>query len=140
MAPGNDQRARVADLNARLMSDREVPRIFIGRKEGRKKEDRQEGQHAVSNAATGDALAAESPDALLDLVREGASLTVEQFLNDLRAQRLGKRRDPRIDLALPVVLTRTGVSGRPLDQNGMTGKINPPGAPLHGAHPTLEMG
>jgi len=139
-APGNDQRARVAELIARLMSDREVPRIFIGRKEGRKKEDRQEGQHAVSNAATGDALAAESPDALLDLVREGASLTVEQFLNDLRAQRLGKRRDPRIDLALPVLLTGTDVSGRPLDQRVMTVNISRRGALLDGVHGRLEVG
>src|SRR5260370_6419343 len=102
--PGNDQRARVGELIGRLMSDREVPRIFIGRKEGRKKEDRkeyrQEGQHAVSNAATGDALAAESPDALLDLVREGASVTVEQFLNDLRAQRLRKHPAPPIDAGI----------------------------------------
>src|SRR5260370_41132494 len=119
-APGNDQRARVAELIARLMSDREVPRIFIGRKEGRKKEDRKEdqkeGQHAVSNAATGDGLAAESPDALLDLVRGGASLTIEQFLNDLRAQRLGKRRHPRVDVAMPALRTRTGVMCGALDE------------------------
>jgi len=134
-APGNDQRARVAELITRLMSDREVPRIFIGRKEGRK-----EGQHAVLNAATGDALAAESPDALLELVREGASLTVEQFLNDLRAQRLGKRRDPRIDLALPVLLTGTDVSGRPLDQRVMTVNISRRGALLDGVHGRLEVG
>ena len=31
---------------------------------------------------------------------------MEQFLSDLRAQRLGKRRDPRIDLALPVLTHR----------------------------------
>ena len=62
-APAHDQRARVEELIARLMSDREVPRIFIGRKEGRK-----EGQHTVPNAATDAALAAESPDALLDPV------------------------------------------------------------------------
>ncbi len=138
-APAHDQRARVGELIARLMSDREVPRIFVGRKEGRQ-EDRQEDQHAVLNAATDAALAAESPDALLDLVREGASLTAEQFQNDLRAQRLGKRRDPRIDLALPVLLTGTDVSGRPLDQRVMTVNISRRGALLDGVHGRLELG
>jgi hypothetical protein len=130
-----DQRVRVEELIGRLMSNREVPRIFVGRKEGRK-----EGQHAAPNPAPDAAQDTESPDPLLELVREGASLTVEQFLNDLRAQRLGKRRDPRIDLALPVLLTGTDVSGRPLDQRVMTVNISRRGALLDGIHGMLGPG
>jgi len=136
---GHDQRARVGELIGRLVSNREVPRIFVGRKEDRK-EGRKEGQHAVPNPAPDSAQNAESPDPLLELVRSGASLTMEQFLNDLRAQRLGKRRDPRIDLALPVLLTGTDVSGRPLDQRVMTVNISRRGALLEGIHGMLGPG
>jgi hypothetical protein len=132
---GHDQRARVGELIGRLVSNREVPRIFVGRKEGGK-----EGEHAAPNPAPDSAQNADSPDPLLELVRSGASLTAEQFLNDLRAQRLGKRRDPRIDLALPVLLTGTDVSGRPLDQRVMTVNISRRGALLEGIHGMLEPG
>jgi hypothetical protein len=134
-----DQRARVGELIGRLVSNREVPRIFVGRKEGRK-EDRKAGEHAAPNPAPNTVRDAESPDPLLELVRSGASLTTEQFLNDLRAQRLGKRRDPRIDLALPVLLTGTDVSGRPLDQRVMTVNISRRGALLEGIHGILGPG
>jgi hypothetical protein len=129
----------VEELIGRLMSNREVPRIFVGRKEDRK-EDRKEGQPAAPNPAPDAARETESPDPLLDLIREGPSLTLEQFLNDLRAQRLGKRRDPRIDLALPVLLTGTDVSGRPLDQRVMTINISRRGALLDGIHGMLGAG
>jgi len=134
-AQANDQRARVGELIGRLVSNREVPRIFVGRKE-----DRKEGEHAAPNPASDPVPDAESPDPLLELVRSGASLTMEQFLNDLRAQRLGKRRDPRIDLALPVLLTGTDVSGRPLDQRVMTVNISRRGALLEGIHGMLGPG
>jgi hypothetical protein len=83
-----DQRARVDDLIDRLINNREVPKIFVGRKEGQ-----QAAQNQAARAAHGAAQDDESPDLLLRLVRSGASLTAEQFLNDLRAQRLGNRRD-----------------------------------------------
>jgi PilZ domain-containing protein len=134
-----DQRARVEELIGRLVSNREVPRIFVGRKEDRK-EDRKEGERATLTPRSDAALNAESPDPLLELVRSGASLTMEQFLSDLRAQRLGKRRDPRIDLALPVLLTGTDVSGRPLDQRVMTVNISRRGALLDGIHGMLRLG
>ena len=76
----------VEELIEQLASTREAPRVFVGRKE--------------RNAA-GDAEASPpvrvpgEPDLLLDLVLSGPSLTQEQFFSDLRAQRLGKRRDPR---------------------------------------------
>jgi hypothetical protein len=139
----HDQRARVGELIGRLVSNHEVPRIFVGRKEDRK-EDRKEGgkadEHAAPTPAHDAAHNAESPDPLLELVRSGASLTMDQFLNDLRAQRLGKRRDPRIDLALPVLLTGTDVSGRPLDQRVMTVNISRRGALLEGIHGILGPG
>src|SRR3984893_11422517 len=134
-AQAHDQRARVAELIGRLVSNHEVPRIFVGRNEGGKQDER-----AAPSRASDAAQNAESPDPLLDLVQSGASLTMEQFLNDLRAQRLGKRRDPRIDLALPVLLTGTDVSGRPLDQRVMTVNISRRGALLDGIHGMLEPG
>lgn len=90
-AQGHDQRAKVAELIGHLMDSREVPRIFVGRKEDRKdgrNEPRNDGKHAVANPASGAAPEAESPDPLLELIRAGASLSVEQFQNALRAQRL----------------------------------------------------
>jgi hypothetical protein len=138
-AQPQDQRTRVGELIGRLVSNREVPRIFVGRKEDRK-EGGKEGEHAALIPACDPAQNAESPDPLLELVRGGASLTAEQFLNDLRAQRLGKRRDPRIDLALPVLLTGTDVSGRPLDQRVVTVNISRRGALLDGIHGMLRPG
>jgi hypothetical protein len=85
-AQGHDQRAKVAELIGHLMDSREVPRIFVGWKEDRK-DGRNHGNHAVANPALGAAPEAESPDPLLELIREGAPLSVEQFQNALRAQR-----------------------------------------------------
>jgi hypothetical protein len=135
-APAHDRRKQVEELIGRLMSNREVPKIFVGRKEG---------QHLASKPApeaAGDKVASdnESRDPLLELVREGASLTMEQFLSDLRAQRLGNRRDPRIDLAVPVLLTATDVNGRPLDQRVMTVNVSRRGALLDGIHGVLGPG
>jgi hypothetical protein len=140
-APGQDQRGLVEELIGRLMSSRDVPRIFVGRREDRK---------ASSNAgpATASGLATRAPaiddedappDPLLELVLSGESLTPEQFRNDLRAQRLGKRRDPRIDIELPVLLTGIDISGRPLDQRVMTINISRRGALLNGVHGMLKL-
>ena len=137
--PAQDQRARVEELIGRLMSNREVPRIFVGRKEEQKKAGK-EGAHAEPHPAPDTAQGAELPDPLLELVREGAALTAEQFLGDLRAQRLGNRRDPRIELALPVLLSGADVSGRPLDQRVMTINISRRGALLDGIHGRLGQG
>ena len=86
-AQGHDQRAKVAEVIGHLMDSREVPRIFVGWKEDRKggrNEPRNDGKHAVANPALGAAPEAESPDPLLDLIRAGASLSVEQFQNALQ--------------------------------------------------------
>jgi len=74
------------------------------------------------------------------LVLSGPALTQEQFFSDLRAQRLGKRRDPRIEVALPVLLTGVDVSGRPLSQRVMTVNISRRGALLEGIHGELKFG
>jgi hypothetical protein len=132
---GQDLQGNVEELIGRLTSNREVPRIFVGRKE-----DRKEGRHFVPKPVPKATQDANSPDPLLELIRDGASVPEEQFLNDLRAQRLGKRRDPRIDLALPVLLTGTDTSGRPLNQRVMTVNISRRGALLEGIHGMLEPG
>ncbi len=134
-AQGQDQRAKVEELIGQLTNNREVPKIFVGRKEGSRKL-----QHAAPNLAPDAASDNESTDPLLELIREAASLTAEQFLNDLRAQRLGRRRDARIELALPVLLTGTDVRGRPLDQRVMTINISRRGALLDGVHGLVGKG
>jgi hypothetical protein len=133
-AQAHERRAKVEELIGRLTSQREVPKIFVGRKEGKK-----EAQPAP-NAGPGTVPEADVPDPLLHLIRGGASLGMEQFLNDLRAQRMGDRRDARIELALPVLLTGTDITGRPLNQRVMTINISRRGALLDGIHGMLGRG
>ena len=129
--PTLDLRQRVEQLIQQLTTHREVPRIFVGRKEG---------QQALSPPAAEPACDPDSSDPLLDLVLAGPSLTAEQFLEDLRTQRLGKRRDLRIEIALPVLLTGVDSHGRPLDQRVMTVNISRQGALLDGIHGVLSPG
>ena len=124
-----EHRARIEELISRLMSTREVPRIFVGRKEGQQKA---EEIRPISISP--------EPDPLLELVREGPMLTVDQFLSDLRAQRLGKRRDPRIDVTLPVLLNGIDENGRPLNQRVTTMNVSRRGALLEGVHGRLRPG
>ena len=133
-AQAHERRAKVEELIGRLTSQREVPKIFVGRKEGKK-----EAQPAP-NAGPRTVPEADVLDPLLQLIRGGASLGMEQFLNDLRAQRLGDRRDARIELALPVLLTGTDITGRPLNQRVMTINISRRGALLDGIHGMLGRG
>jgi hypothetical protein len=80
------------------------------------------------------------PDPLLELIRQGDSLPVEQFLDALKTQRLGKRREPRTELSLPLLLTGTDVSGRPLDQRVTALDVSRHGARLEGIHGRLQPG
>jgi hypothetical protein len=128
-----DHAARIEQLVRELANRQDIPRILVGRKEVLSEQARQE-------AARVEAPASEAPDPLLDLIQQGDSLTVEQFRNDLRAQRLGRRRDPRIDVALPVLLTGTDLNGRPLQQRVMTVNISRRGALLGGVHGKVEPG
>jgi len=128
-----DHRTRVVELIGRLTENREVPRIFVGRKEGRQK-------HEPKLDSAVKPPASQPPDPLLDLIREAPSMSVEQFASDLKAQRLGKRRDPRVGVRLPVLLTGADESGRPLDQRVTTVNISRRGAMLEGIHGTLRPG
>jgi hypothetical protein len=119
----------VEDLIAHLAGIREAPRVFVGRKE------RELGAQQTPIVRDPGA-----PDLLLDLVLSGPSLTQEQFFSDLRAQRLGKRRDTRIDVALPVLLSGVDAGGRPLSQRVMTVNISRRGALLEGIHGELKFG
>jgi hypothetical protein len=85
-----ERRAKVEELIERLTSTHDVPRVFVGRRE-----DLGEDAHIATNQQPEAGQDAGSRDALLELIREGPSLTEEQFLNALRAQRSGNRRDPR---------------------------------------------
>jgi hypothetical protein len=129
-----DHHARVEELIRRLTDHREVPRIFVGRKEGQPKPETRVDPVTVNSPVS------EMPDPLLELIREARAMSVEQFSNDLRAQRLGKRRDPRINATLPVLLTGTDESGRPLDQRVTTVNISRRGALLAGIHGRLRPG
>lgn len=82
------QQANAEELIRQLSAHREVPKIFVGRKEG--PEAAQSADESPSHS--------QSSDPLLDLVRQGESLTTEQFLNDLQAQRSGKQEDSPIEM------------------------------------------
>jgi hypothetical protein len=127
-----EQKAPIADLIRRLTETREVPRIFVGRKEGQQ---RQEGLRDREQQPD-----QEVPDPLLELVREGPTLSAEQFLSDLRAQRLGKRRDPRVEVAVPVQLSGTDKEGRAFDQQATTINVSQRGAQLEGVRGSLRPG
>jgi hypothetical protein len=127
-------RARIEELIGRLTANREVPRIFVGRKEGQQKHEPRLDSAVVESPVP------QTPDPLLELIREARSMSVEQFASDLKAQRLGKRRDPRISVTLPVLLTGTDESGRPLDQRVTTVNISRRGAMLEGIYGRLRPG
>lgn len=129
-----DHRTRVEELIGRLRDNREVPRIFVGRKEGQQKHEPR------LDSAVAEPPVSQTPDPLLELIREAPSMSVEQFASDLKAQRLGKRRDPRIPVKLPVLLTGTDESGRPLDQRVTTVNISRRGAMLEGIYGRLHPG
>jgi hypothetical protein len=129
-----DHHIRVVELIGRLRDHREVPRIFVGRKEGQKNDERRLDSAMLESADS------QTPDPLLELIREASSMSVEQFASDLKAQRLGKRRDPRIDVTLPVLLTGADENGRSLDQRVTTVNISRRGARLQGLHGRLRPG
>ena len=141
------QSDRVEQLIAQLTASREVPRVFVGRREkvpAATPAARPQGSMPVQiprSPATGATRPRPStPDPLLDLIREGPSLSPQQFLDDLREQRLGKRRDPRVYTSLPILLTGVDAGGRPLSQQVMTVNISRSGALLEGIHSVLSPG
>jgi hypothetical protein len=90
-------RRRVQELIGELTGRREVPKILVGKKEG-KRANGSGGNGADLRAIGADAPDSErkdleSDDPLLELVRMGAALQADQFFSNLRAQRDGNRRD-----------------------------------------------
>jgi len=69
-------------------------------------------------------------DALLQLIREGPSLAPEQFLNDLRAQRLAGAATREWIWRYRCCSPETDVGGRPLDQRVVTVNVSRRGAKL----------
>lgn len=124
------QRHRTEELIAQLTTNREVPRIFVGRKEA------EWVAHELPEAP----FDPEAPDPLLELVLTGSSMPLPQFQYELREQRLGKRRDPRIEIETAVLLTGVDVNGRPLDQRVTTVNVSRTGAFLKGIHGELAAG
>ena len=76
---GHQHRARVEDLISRLVSQREVPRVFVGRQENTHEPHLKKQASAV----------ADSTDPLLNLIRKGEALPLDEFQDHLKAQRLG---------------------------------------------------
>jgi hypothetical protein len=117
-----DHRVRMEQLISRLLNHREVPRVLIGRKERADKAGLELDPAAAESP--------ESPDPLLELIRSGSFVPLEQFQDDLKKQRLGKRREARIEVSLPVLLTGTDVNGREFQQMVTTCNISRRGAQL----------
>ena len=119
-----DHRVRMEQLISRLLNRREVPRVLIGRKE------RADKAGSELDPAAAESSEPESPDPLLELIRNGNFVPLEQFQDDLKKQRLGKRREARIEVSLPVLLTGTDVNGRAFQQMVTTCNISRRGAQL----------
>jgi hypothetical protein len=146
-----EHRERVKVLIAQLTNQREIPRIIVGRKESLTANglNAPSGNHgtgkSVPSVPQGQSVALvssdeEVDDPLLDLVRNGVSLDVTEFLDNLRAQRLGKRRERRVEIALPVILTGVDVKGQALAQRVMTVNLNRNGALLEGVYGVPSQG
>ncbi len=84
VSDGQEHRARAEELIDRLVSQREVPRVFVGRKE-------KENTHQAKSKKRTSALAdSDASDPLLELIRKGDSLPLDEFQEHLKAQRLGQ--------------------------------------------------
>ncbi|MBI3477947.1 MAG: hypothetical protein HY010_19610 [Acidobacteria bacterium] len=127
-----DHRARAEELIAQLTTHREVPRVFVGRKEGPRAV--QPIRAAAPSGATDDPF-----DALLTLIRQGDSMPIEKFLEDLRAQRLGDRAEPRIDVTLPVEISGTDIHGKSFVETVRTSNVSRRGAQLEGVQAKLRV-
>ncbi len=84
---GQAHRVRAEELINSLVSHREVPRVFVGRKENTS--EAQSKKHAPAAATSN----VDSNDPLLQLIRKGDSLPVDEFLERLKEQRLGQYRE-----------------------------------------------
>ena len=127
-----DHPLQVEQLIRILQKHREVPRVLVA--EGR-------NTHPTPGAKSAESLELESSgDGLLELVRKGDSLTLEQFLWELKDQRLGKRLEPRTKVALSVRFAATDAEGHLVVQTVTTRNISQQGALLDGLQVKLNPG
>ena len=82
-----DHMVRAEQMIRALLESREVPRVLVGKKEKR--------TPSLLHDPSGDPQGLEAEDMLLELIREGDALQLEEFQRVLKAQRLGKRLEPR---------------------------------------------
>jgi len=127
-----DHPLQVEQLIRILQKHREVPRVLVA--EGR-------NTHPTPGAKSAESPELESSgDGLLELVRKGDSLTLEQFLWELKDQRLGKRLEPRTKVALSVRFAATDAEGHLVVQTVTTRNISQQGALLDGLQVKLNPG
>jgi len=130
-----DRSQRAAELINQLMEHRgEVPRVFVGRKENA-----DEAQSGLPTPAVGSE-DAEADDPLLELVRQGETLPIADFLEDLKAQRMGQRREPRMEVVAQVRLTGKDAEGKLFSENVRTRNVSRRGAQLEGVDAKLQPG
>jgi len=85
ISEAQEHRARAEELINRLVSQREVPRVFVGRRE--------DSSDALSKRQAPATVLpdADVPDPLRELIRKGDSIPFDEFQDRLKAQRLGQR-------------------------------------------------
>lgn len=128
---GPDHCQQASELIQCLVEHREVPRVLVGRKE--------DGAHSPS-AAQVSPTDTDQDDPLLDLVRQGEMLSLEDFLDDLKAQRLGERREPRVEVAVRVRLRGVDMNGNPFTADVKTRNVSQRGAQLENVDIKLRSG
>jgi methyl-accepting chemotaxis protein len=100
------------------------------------------GANEISANISGVAQAADGTSARAQESHKAAQVLTEvaSQLSTLMAQFKIERRDPRIEVALPVLLTGIDVNGAPVEQEVMTINISRRGALLEGFQGTLRVG
>jgi len=101
------------------------------------------GASEISDNISGVAQAADGTSARAQESHRAAQVLTEvaAHLSSLMAQfKIERRDDPRIDVALPVLLTGIAVNGHPVKQEVMTINISRQGAQLEGVHEMLRVG
>jgi len=130
-----DHSGRAGELIERLVEHRgEVPRVFVGRRE------RLDPSRAVSGPPAFRSHDMESEDPLLELVQQGETLPLADFLEDLKAQRMGQRREPRFEIELQIRMSGKDSTGKLFSENVKTINVTRRGAQLQGVNTRLLAG
>ena len=120
-----------AELIERLVEHRQVPRVFVGQREDLT--DLNQALAPIQEESDPD-------DALLELVRQGGTLSMHDFLEDLKAQRKGEHREPRVDIALSVQISGNDLNGKKFQEDVQTQNVSRLGAQLKGINSKLRSG